>query len=432
MLNHLLNFQSDGSTSELERRILESQPLLEAFGNAKTTLNDNSSRFGKYIVVQFNRGGTVVGAEIHRYLLEKSRLVAHNEGEANFHVLYYLINGAPAAVRRSLGVAGELDYHYMLAGDAANGAAAGGADGAGWSMSDTAREKREKKKKKMNRRSSSKYEYAGVAPVTDVEKYEELVETLQVMEFNEAEILTVHTLVAAVLEIGNIDFKPSSEPAAGGGGSGAVLLSPQQLDHAARLLRVGSNELEKRLCTRSITVGGETILKPIEVNAARALRDSLAKGLYSAVFGWMVDRANMLLRPSTSECLNREGYEAVGADAADAADAAPSHGAPAGAAGGGGGGSKVLDGHDIGVLDIFGFENFQTNGFEQLCINAANEQLQHYFVQHIFKWEHDEYAKEGVVGSKGGYTDNSAVVNLILGRPVCLQPHHTINPPPLL
>lgn len=114
------------------------------------------------------------------------------------------------------------------------------------------------------------------------------------MEFNEVEILTVQTLLASVLEIGNVDFEPSREVAAGGGAEGAVLLSPQQLDHAARLLRVGSEELEKALCTKTIIVGGETIMKPLGVEAARALRDSLAKGLYSSVFGWMVDRANML------------------------------------------------------------------------------------------------------------------------------------------
>lgn len=261
------------------------------------------------------------------------------------------------------------------------------------------------------------------------------------MEFNEVEILTVQTLLASVLEIGNVDFEPSREVAAGGGAEGAVLLSPQQLDHAARLLRVGSEELEKALCTKTIIVGGETIMKPLGVEAARALRDSLAKGLYSSVFGWMVDRANMLLRPSTTESYNREEYHHYGdakvdaeaeADAeADAAhrvpdaDAAFSSNPPSSTAATPSTRTRppprgLPEGHDIGVLDIFGFENFKTNGFEQLCINAANEQLQHYFVQHIFKWEHDEYLKEGVVGSKGGYTDNSTVVNLMLARSVFL------------
>eukprot|EP00038_Savillea_parva_P002829 m.118127 g.118127 ORF g.118127 m.118127 type:complete len:1139 (+) comp10964_c0_seq3:288-3704(+) len=358
-MSQLLNFEDD--TSFLQRRILESLPLLEAFGNAKTKLNDNSSRFGKYIEVMY-ANGRVHGAKISHYLLEKARVTARDEGEASYHVFYYVLTGAPQWIRDGLALLDEKCYNYLHPG------------GHNIPPETAMQEVRE------IRRRSSKYEYAGADLVSDVVKYEELIECLEVLNFNEEELGHVHAVIMAVLVLGNIDFAPDD-----GNDGASVVQSSAPLMHVGLLCGVPARDLEERLTFNTIHVRGETLSTPRTVEAARVARDTLAQHMYDRMFHWLVKRVNQNMSPHSKNDDMAEGS---------------------------------LRG--IGVLDIFGFEDFGANTFDQLCINTANEQLQHFFNQSIFEWELREYKKEGIEGSDLIFDGNQAQISLLLGKPMGL------------
>jgi len=357
-IGHLLSFEGH-STSVLQRQILESQPLLEAFGNAKTGLNDNSSRFGKYIEILYNRG-SVCGARVSQYLLEKSRVVARAEGESNFHVFYYLLTGSPGWIREGLGMEDESRYEYLT-------------PGGGLIEPLSAAAAREAKRR------SSKYQFAGADLVSDVAKYEELTEALHILDFDEDLLGQVHTVVMAVLVAGNILFVPDPDS----DGDRVVIRSSAPLMQFGLLTGVDPHDVAYLLTTKHIHLRNDSVAKALSLEEAATTRDTLAKTIYDRLFGWLVDSLNKQLGPRTTQ-----------------------------------GGHQHRELLEIGVLDIFGFEDFGVNGLEQLCINTANEQLQYYFNNCIFEWELREYKKEGVPESAVSFSDNGAQISLLLGRPL--------------
>jgi myosin-5 len=320
-------------SAPIEEQVLESNPLLEAFGNAKTARNDNSSRFGKFVEIDFDSGGRVTGASISTYLLERSRVVSIRSPERSFHIFYQLCAGADEEMRSEL----HLD---------------GGATGF---------------------RILSQSDAFELEDVDDAEAFKHTLDAMRIVGLSDTNIKSILRCVAAILHLGNISFEGSS-------GDDAVASNTPEakdaLDTAAKLLEVSSDALLTAFTTRAIETRGERIVKTLDAIAAAESRDALAKSLYSRLFDWLVAAVNRKI----------------------------------GAIGGGGRTSR-----SIGILDIYGFECFDRNSFEQLCINLANEKLQQAFNAHVFKGEQAEYAEEGIAWSYVDFVDNQDVLDLLEG-----------------
>ncbi|KAM3872916.1 myosin IEb [Diretmus argenteus] len=315
--------------------ILQSNPLLEAFGNAKTVRNNNSSRFGKYFEIQFSRGGEPDGGKISNFLLEKSRVVSQNQGERNFHIYYQVLEGASAEQRENLGVTTP-DYYYYL-------------------------------------NQSGTYT---VEDVNDKKDFSDTMEAMSVVGLSLEEQQSVLQLVAGILHLGNISFREENNY--------AVVESQDFLAFPSFLLGIPQDGLCSKLTSRNMDSkwGGKTESISVTLNTEQACfsRDALSKALYTRLFDFLVDCVNKAIEKKQEE-------------------------------------------FNIGVLDIYGFEIFQKNGFEQFCINFVNEKLQQIFIELTLKAEQDEYVQEGIRWTPIEYFNNKVVCDLIESK---------LNPPGIM
>ena len=327
----------EDGTSGVEKQVLETNPLLEAFGNAKTVRNDNSSRFGKFTEILFDDEDKISGAAIRTYLLERSRVVRVSDPERNFHVFYQILAGASKEEKSKWRLESKTfeDFYYL------------------------------------NQSKCVKLEH-----ISDAVGYEDTKNAMDVVGISESEREDVFRVVSGVLHLGNIDFAPSPEDE-----DASVVASnaKQSLEDAAAVLKVDKDRLEKALISRQIVTADGAILKPLSVSDAKHNRDSLAKMLYSRLFDWLVERINQAIGNKSEE----EGED---------------------------GDTKR---RFIGVLDIYGFESFKKNSFEQFCINFANEKLQQHFNQKVFKMEQEEYEKEAIDWSYIEFVDNQDILDVI-------------------
>ncbi|XP_028300925.1 unconventional myosin-VIIa [Gouania willdenowi] len=321
--------------SWIEQQILEANPILEAFGNAKTIRNDNSSRFGKYIDINFTKGGAIDGASIEQYLLEKSRVCRQALNERNYHVFYYMLMGMPAEKKKILSLGNATNYKYLTMGNC------------------TTCEGRD-----------------------DVKEYAHFCAALKILTFTESDSWEISKLLAAILHLGNVDFKGTLVNNL----EGCDITKSSHFTMVCQLLEVSPKALETSLTQRSFMTSRESVVKPLTSAQAVDGRDAFVKAIYGKLFIWVVDKINIAIyKPPEEE-------------------------------------KKVR--HSIGLLDIFGFENFDQNSFEQLCINYANEQLQQFFVRHIFKLEQEEYARENIVWKHIDYKDNQQTLDVLANKPM--------------
>eukprot|EP00304_Pavlova_gyrans_P013385 CAMPEP_0206035414 /NCGR_PEP_ID=MMETSP1466-20131121/2060_1 /ASSEMBLY_ACC=CAM_ASM_001126 /TAXON_ID=44452 /ORGANISM="Pavlova gyrans, Strain CCMP608" /LENGTH=768 /DNA_ID=CAMNT_0053409793 /DNA_START=40 /DNA_END=2343 /DNA_ORIENTATION=+ len=334
----------DQGMHEVTARVLQTNPLLEAFGNASTTRNDNSSRFGKFIKLQYNHHGLQVGAHIDTYLLERSRVVRQSDRERNFHVFHALTGGADEALRAELGIQVAGAYHYLGRRPAAD----------------------------MALKASSDF-------ADDLDVWERTCRAMQSLGFADADIAEVANALAAVLELGELTFnsQETSEGAESRPADEAVVT------RAAQRLGVENSELGSKMCTRYVAAPDGWFTVHLSQQQCCNARDALAKALYGRMFDWLVSRANETIAPEAASAGGKK--------------AATEHRATA----------------FIGILDIFGFESFEHNSFEQLCINYANEALQAQFNAYVFAQQQAEYEAEGVPWQRVDFADNAAVLSLI-------------------
>ncbi|XP_071951291.1 unconventional myosin-XVI-like isoform X2 [Antedon mediterranea] len=330
-VQHLL-WSAQSDENFLNNKIQQVNPLLECFGNAQTVMNDNSSRFGKYLEIQFSENGHVQGAKISEYLLEKSRIVYQNEGERNFHIFYLMFSGLSPDEKKRY----SLDFpsrHFYL---------------------------------------SNTTDTKDLTSPKNVERFFGVRECLRLIGFTSDDEDNLFRILASLLHIGDIEFKKLDNSDA------AVIINPEVLDIVSEFLQVPAEDLEAAIISESNFVRGEMIKRERNVSQACDCRDALAKALYGRLFSWVVNSINQLLQPLED--------------------------APASV--------------DIGVLDIFGFENFTKNSFEQICINVANEQLQTFFNRHIFQLERQDCEIEGIKMDNIQFTNNEPIVNIFLQKHV--------------
>uniref|UniRef100_H3BWT8 Myosin IXA n=1 Tax=Tetraodon nigroviridis TaxID=99883 RepID=H3BWT8_TETNG len=339
LIHHLTALSQKGFASGVEQIILGAGPVLEAFGNAKTAHNNNSSRFGKFIQVNYQESGTVRGAYVEKYLLEKSRLVYQEHNERNYHVFYYLLAGASEEERNSFHLLKPEEYHYL-----------------------------------------NQVTVVLTSETSAPRVFQQISVATKVPPEPEPERWDgIFSLLSAILHLGNIRYKKKTYR-----DDSIDICNPEVLPIVSELLEVSSKVVELLQWVIYMTRGKKCLSCPPTPEMAGTVRDSMAKSLYSALFDWIVFRTNHAL-------LNNKDLEDD---------------------------SKILS---IGVLDIFGFEDYESNSFEQFCINFANERLQHYFNQHIFKLEQqEEYRSEGITWHNIDYIDNSACINLISKKPTAL------------
>jgi myosin-15 len=311
-------------------QILEANPLLESFGNAKTVRNDNSSRFGKYLEINFGRRGVINGARTTEYLLEKSRIVYQAGGERNYHVFYEMLVGLAPNDKLKYGLLKAENYFYLNQGGA-----------------------------------------CCLEGKDDVNDFLRLVASTEVLGFSHEEKDAIFRILATVLHLGNLCFSMEVRS----GQDASVVDSENELQAVSALLMVPSDSFRLSLTHKLTETRGERFRTPLNIERALDTRDALAKALYSKLFSWLVQRVNSII--------DRQ--------------------------------KKVTS---IAVLDIFGFEDFKTNSFEQLCINYANENLQYYFNQHIFKLEQEEYSREQISWETIEFNDNQPCLDLIARKPL--------------
>ena len=339
----------EGKTS-IEQQVLLSNPILEAFGNARTIRNDNSSRFGKYINIAFSGQGQLLRASIDTYLLEKVRLIHQTGGERNFHVFYQFLQAATEDERDNFLLNGYEVQDFHLTNQSGT--------------------------------------YDRRDHVDDIDMHKEMVEAMEVMGFGSDIVKQLMRLVVAVLFAGNMKF--------GKRGDAAVLEETEASLAVAELLGVSFDNLAASLTSKVIFARGDMIHKSLDVSQAEKANEALIKAIYGALFDFIGEKINNSInagskssksptkRPTLSRSITEEPLNIV----------------PAGGA-------------SIGVLDIFGFETFKVNAFEQLCINYTNETLQQQFNKFVFKLEQQEYEREGILWKFIPFPDNQDVLELI-------------------
>ncbi|XP_036411404.1 unconventional myosin-IXb [Megalops cyprinoides] len=338
LIHCLTALSQKGYASGVERTILGAGPVLEAFGNAKTAHNNNSSRFGKFIQVNYLESGVVRGAVVEKYLLEKSRLVSREKNERNYHVFYYLLVGASEEERKEFKLLQPEEYLYL------------------------------------------KQQNFKIEDEEDLRhEFERLLQAMEMVGFLPATKKQIFSVLSAILYLGNVTYRRKST----GRDEGLDVGPPEVLATLSDLLKVKEELLVEALTKRKTVTVNDKLILPYSHCEAITARDSMAKSLYSALFDWIVLRINHAL-------LNKKDME------------------------------ESVTCLSIGVLDIFGFEDFENNSFEQFCINYANEQLQYYFNQHIFKLEQEEYQAEGITWHNIDYTDNVGCIHLISKKPTGL------------
>ncbi|KAL1135171.1 hypothetical protein V6Z11_A12G156300, partial [Gossypium hirsutum] len=316
----------------IEYEILKTNPILEAFGNAKTLRNDNSSRFGKLIEIHFSETGKISGAKIQTFLLEKSRVVQCAEGERSYHIFYQLCAGAPRTLREKLNLKDVNEYKYL--------------------------------------NQSNCYAITGM---DDAEQFHIVKEALDIVHVSEEDQESVFAMLAAVLWLGNISFNMIDNE------NHVEAVADESLINVAQLIGCETVDLNLALSTRKMRVGHDNIIQKLTLSQAIDTRDALAKSIYACLFEWLVEQINKSL--------------AVG---------------------------KRRTGRSISILDIYGFESFGRNSFEQFCINYANERLQQHFNRHLFKLEQEEYIQDGIDWAKVDFDDNQDCLNLFEKKPLGL------------
>ncbi|XP_009800532.1 myosin-11-like isoform X1 [Nicotiana sylvestris] len=333
MLMRYLAFLGGRAATEgrtVEQQVLGSNPVLEAFGNAKTVRNNNSSRFGKFVEIQFDKHGRISGAAIRTYLLERSRVCQISDPERNYHC-FYLLCAAPQEEIEKYKLGHPKTFHYL--------------------------------------NQSKCHELVGVS---DADEYLATRRAMDVVGISKHEQEAIFRVVAAILHLGNIDFAKGKEV------DSSVIKEDKPKFHlktAAELLMCDPVALEDALCKRVMITPEEVIKRSLDPRSAEISRDGLAKTIYSRLFDWLVDKINVSIgQDPQSKCL-------------------------------------------IGVLDIYGFESFKHNSFEQFCINYTNEKLQQHFNQHVFKMEQEEYKREAIDWSYIEFVDNQDVLDLIEKKP---------------
>uniref|UniRef100_A0A8C9SJR6 Unconventional myosin-Va n=1 Tax=Scleropages formosus TaxID=113540 RepID=A0A8C9SJR6_SCLFO len=315
-----------GSASEanVEEKVLASNPIVEAIGNAKTTRNDNSSRFGKYIEIGFDKRYRIIGANMRTYLLEKSRVVFQADDERNYHIFYQLCASAHLPEFKALKLGSAGDFYYTS---------------------------------------------QGRSPVIDgVDDDKEMCTTrnaFTLLGINKSYQMGVFRVLASILHLGNVEVKDHDAD------SSTILPSNSHLNIFCKLMGVAYQDMSQWLCHRKLKTATETYIKPLSKLQAVNARDALAKHIYAKLFSWIVEHVNQALQ------------------------------------------SSIKQHSFIGVLDIYGFETFEMNSFEQFCINYANEKLQQQFNMHVFKLEQEEYMKEQIPWTLIDFYDNQPCINLI-------------------
>jgi len=315
--------------SETEEQILATNPIMEAFGNAKTTRNDNSSRFGKYIEIMFDNKTSIIGARIRTYLLERSRLVFQPLKERNYHIFYQFLAGATDKERQELGLLPAEQFDYLNQGNS-----------------------------------------PVIDGVDDKAEFEATKASLTTIGVNESQQAGIFNLLAGLLHLGNVKIGASRSDS---------VLAPTEpsLVRACSILGIDATDFAKWIVKKQLITRGEKIVSNLTQQQATVVRDSVAKYIYSSLFDWLVEIINKSL--ATEEVLSRV--------------------------------------HSfIGVLDIYGFEHFAKNSFEQFCINYANEKLQQQFNSHVFRLEQEEYVREQIDWTFIEFSDNQPCIDLIEGK----------------
>ncbi|XP_065609950.1 unconventional myosin-Ia isoform X1 [Cyrtonyx montezumae] len=335
---------------KVKEQLLQSNPVLEAFGNAKTIRNDNSSRFGKYMDVEFDFKGDPLGGVINNYLLEKSRIVRHVKGERNFHIFYQLLAGGSAQLLQQLKLRPDCSHYSYL-----------------------------------------NHEKSVLPGMDDAANFRTMQDAMAIIGFTPAEVTALLEVTAVVLKLGNVELSSCFQAS---GMEACSIAEPRELQEISQLIGLDPGALEQALCTRTVKVRDESVLTALSVPQGYYGRDALAKNIYSRLFDWLVNRINTSIQVKPGKK------------------------------------RKVM-----GVLDIYGFEIFQDNGFEQFIINYCNEKLQQIFILMTLKEEQEEYVREGIPWTPVEFFDNSIICDLIENSKVgilamldeeCLRPG-TVN-----
>ncbi|ONM24341.1 Myosin-2 [Zea mays] len=307
-----MQYLSDlGGASGTESEVLQTNVILEALGNAKTSRNHNSSRFGKLIEIHFSETGKMCGAKIQTFLLEKSRVVQRAQGERSYHIFYQLCSGAPPLLKKKLSLKSASDYNYLKQSNCLK-----------------------------------------INGVDDSKKFTVLVDALDTIQISKEDQMKLFSMLAAVLWLGNISFS---------------------------VIDNENHQLVSAVSTRKIRAGNDSIIKKLTLTQAIDARDALAKSIYANLFDWTVEQINHTL-----------------------------------------GTGRQFTWRSISILDIYGFECFNKNGFEQFCINYANERLQQHFNRHLFKLQQEEYLEDGIDWTPMEFVDNTNCLSLFEKKPLGL------------